>query len=373
MDPRSPTARRFPLIARFRPACLPLPERVHALGELAAKAAESHHQGLASAVYNQAALIASDTGLPGFARDLCHQHAAAYLHACPLPAKSAIHALEPVVNLTRLRIRSGHPDDGRRGLLRLYEAVGAGTATRIEGIAVPARLTATAGDRHEIRAWLWHVLLADGTRSLTAAGQWKEALAHLTAHHGIGNRMLDGRQVAVVAALVAGGAEQAADLLTETTPGEPWERVVTLCLNVLTRQVASQPTGDRLPHLVDTYLHHDSGHGMTVFDTRLGLTVLDALGPVESPAARKVVENLHQRTAQANDGYAARDGLAHPTFTALATVRQIQDCESLVRACALGRRGLSAGLLDRLAAAVRLGDATIRHSLAEPAKPAPAP
>lgn len=86
MDLNGPIAQRFPLIYRFRPACLPLPRRVHGLAELADAAAAKAHQGLASAVYNQAALIASDLGLPDLARKMCHQHAAAYLHATPCPA-----------------------------------------------------------------------------------------------------------------------------------------------------------------------------------------------------------------------------------------------------------------------------------------------
>lgn len=106
MDPHGPIAQRFPLVARFRPACLPLPERVGRLVDLAQTAVKKGDQGLASAVYNQAALIASDLGLPGLARQMCHQHAAAYLDACPLPGMSAIRGLEPVVNLARLQIRA---------------------------------------------------------------------------------------------------------------------------------------------------------------------------------------------------------------------------------------------------------------------------
>jgi hypothetical protein len=68
---------------RFRAACLPLPERVRALADLAGTAVKETDQGLASANCNQAALIASDLGLPDLAREMCHQHAAACLRACP--------------------------------------------------------------------------------------------------------------------------------------------------------------------------------------------------------------------------------------------------------------------------------------------------
>jgi hypothetical protein len=122
MDPHGPITQRFPLVARFRPACLPLPERVRALVDLADNAVKETDQGLASAIYNQAALIASDLDLPDLAREMCHQHAAAYLHACPLPGMSAIRGLDPVVNLARLQIRAGHPDEGRQRLLNLLTA-----------------------------------------------------------------------------------------------------------------------------------------------------------------------------------------------------------------------------------------------------------
>ncbi|MGW4982617.1 hypothetical protein ACWERA_41695, partial [Streptomyces mirabilis] len=113
-------AQRFPLIARPRPACLPLAQRVHALAELADIAANTGDPSVASTVYNQAALIASDVGALGLARKMCHQHAAAYLHATPLPGTTAIRALEPLVNLARLQFRAGQHDDGRQRLLTLF-------------------------------------------------------------------------------------------------------------------------------------------------------------------------------------------------------------------------------------------------------------
>ncbi|MDP9607977.1 hypothetical protein [Streptomyces demainii] len=363
MDPHGPTAQRFPLVARFRPACLPLPERVRGLVDLADTAVNRADQGLASAVYNQAALIASDLGLPDLAREMCHQHAAAYLHAFPLPGMSAIRGLEPVVNLARLQIRAGRADEGRQRLLDLYQAVEAGTAARFEGVNVPADLTATGEDRQEIRAWLWRVLLADGTRTLTTEGRWAEALTHIEAHHGIGKRMLDGRQVAVLAALVAGDTAWAAVLLADTMPGDPWEQAVTACLTALCRRDAGQPIDGHLDDLVTAYSGRKTEPGMTVFDIRLGLTVLDAIGSAEALAAHRIVEALHRRTTDAEDGYAARENLAHPLFTAIATDRQVQDCRALVRVCALGTGVLSDELRRELTTALRVSDSVIRGSL----------
>ncbi|MGW5973134.1 hypothetical protein [Streptomyces sp. NPDC055186] len=363
MDPHGPTAQRFPLVARFRPACLPLPQRVRALVDLADTAVKKSDQGLASAVYNQAALIASDLDLPDLAREMCHQHAAAYLHACPLPGMSAIRGLEPVVNLARLQIRAGRADEGRQRLLDLYEAVEAGTAARFDGIAVPADLTATDEDRHEVRAWLWRVLLADGTRTLTTEGRWAEALAHVEAQRGVGKRMLDGRQVAVLAALVAGDTASAAALLDDTMPGAPWEQAVTECLTVLCCRDGGLPVDDHLVDLVTAYSERKTEPGMTVFDIRLGLTVLDAIGSVEAPGARRIVEELHRRTVDAEDGYAAREDLAHPLFVAIATDRQEQDCRALVHACALGSGTVPDRLQAELTGALRASDSVIRESL----------
>lgn len=54
--PARTDTQRFPLAARLRPACLPLPERVRGLAELVGTATKKGDQGLASAVHDQVAL-----------------------------------------------------------------------------------------------------------------------------------------------------------------------------------------------------------------------------------------------------------------------------------------------------------------------------
>ncbi|MFD5134005.1 hypothetical protein [Streptomyces olindensis] len=339
---------------------------MHALTELADTAWNLGDPSMASTVYNQAALIASDVGVPDTARAMCHQHAADYLHATPLPGRAAIRALEPVVNLARLQIRAGQADDGRQRLLTLFAAVTTGSPAQVEDIAVPADLVANADDRQEVRAWLWRVLLADGTRALTAASRWTEALAHVEAHRGIGCRMLDGRQVAVLAALTAGNTVDADSLLATTEPGEPWERVVTECLTVLYRRMVGQPWRRALQDLATAYFERPDRDDLAVFDTRLGLAVLDAVDSAEDPVARLVVAELHRRTMKTTNGYAAREILKHPLFTALATNREAQDCRSLLDACALEAGTFPGELGDRLAAALHTSSRVIRRSLDRP-------
>jgi hypothetical protein len=361
MDPHGPIARRFPLVARFRPACLPLPARVQTLAELADRAVAQDEQGLASTVFNQAALLASDLGLPDLARSMCHRHADAYLRACPLPAMSAIRGLEPLVNLVRLQIRAGQTDDGRQRLLDLYRAVGTGSPAVFEGITVPATLTATAEDRREVHAWLWRVVLADGTRTLTSTGRWPEALAHIEQHRGVGTRMLDGRQVAVVAALTGGDRDRAAALLADTTPGDPWEQAVTACLTMLSRHDAGQYHDASADELVNTYLSREAEPGLTVFDTRLGLTVLDAIGP-QHLWARRLVGDLIRRITESLNGYAARDVLSHALFTALATDSEAHACRGLIQSCGLGAGILPDELSGDLSSALDRSEVVITRS-----------
>ncbi|WP_406281435.1 hypothetical protein [Streptomyces sp. NBC_00209] len=372
MDPNDRISQRFPLISRFRPACLPLPQRVRALIELSATAQTKADQILASAVSNQAALLASDLGLPNLARQWCHQHAAAYLHAAPLPGTTAIRALEPVVNLARLQIRAGNTDAGRHRLHNLFDAVSNATPAEFEGVRIPAMLTTSDTDRNEVRAWLWRVILADGTRTLTTAGRWTEALAHIEQHHGLGLRMLDGRQVAVLAAL-HDDPDQAVSLVTQTTPGEPWENAVTSCLTVMAHRASHRPVDDLLPALVNSYIQHEPQTGTTVFDTRLGLTILDLLNQPDGPAARLVAEELHRRSMAATDGYTARECLASPRFTNLLSIKKANATHDLIHACGLDDGRLPLHLAAGLVHALRISSTVIRQSVISlrPAQRAP--
>lgn len=363
MDPHGQTARRFPLVARHRPACLPLPDRVRALAALADQAVKRPEEGTASTVFNQSALLASDVGLPDLARTMCHRHASAYLQACPLPVMSAIRGLEPLVNLARLQIRAGHGDDGRARLLALYEAVGTGKPLAFEGSEVPGDLTRTDKDRQEVCAWLWRVVLADGTRTLTTTGRWREALAHIEQHRGIGTRMLDGRQVAVVAALTDGDTGRAQQLLNTTALGDPWEQAVTDALVVLCLNDAGRETPTLLSNLVGYCRARGASPGMTVFDTRLGLTVLDIAVSTDHPAARDLVDDLARRTTTARDGYAARELLADPLYAVIATEDQARDCRDLVYACGLDSGLLASEHSDSLVAGLNSSEEVIKASL----------
>ncbi|WP_436776765.1 hypothetical protein [Yinghuangia sp. YIM S09857] len=285
------TARRFPLVARQRPVCGPVRERAAGLSRLAAQAHRTGDTTLASAVLNQAALYASDMGRPDLARDWSVRHAQAHLRHCPVP--NARLPLEPVVNLVRLRIRKG---EGIGLLDPLYDAVSRGRATRVEGVVIPADLTL---DHADARTWLWTVLLTDGTRAYTAAGRWDDAYRHLVRHRGIGARMLDGRQVAIIALALGGDIEGALELLDATVPGDDTEAAVAACLTALCR--GSEHDLDQLGNI---YSRLAPMPGLAVFHTKLGLAALDVLG--DHPAAYDITAQFQSIT----DARAAEEVLA---------------------------------------------------------------
>ena len=323
-------------------------------------------QGLASAVYNQAALIASDLDLPDLAREMCHRHAAGYLDACPLPGMSAIRGLEPVVNLARLQIRAGHADDGRQRLLDLYKAVEHGHSSRFEGVTVPADLTTTDEDRQEVRAWLWRVLLADGTRTLTTEGRWPEALAHIEAHHGIGTadarrppsrrtrRPRCGRHRTRRRTPRRHGTRRSVGTSRHGMP----DRAVPPRRRAADRRPRGRPgdgystkpnRDDRLRHPPRTYSpRRDRPPTLRRAPHRRGSPQKDD-GPL--------------------DGYAAREVLAHAPFSRLVTGNQAQGCRDLVRSCGLGSGALPDDLSTDLSAALDFSEAVISHSLSAATTP----
>ncbi|SHL18408.1 hypothetical protein [Actinacidiphila paucisporea] len=350
----------FPLLARHRPACLPLPARIRNLTGLAEQAEATRDQGTASAVLNQAALLASDTGAAEYAQRLCRDQAHIFLASGPLDGPTAIRALEPIINLGRLHTRAGAPDEARSNLAHLAEAIRTRTEATIHGVTISSRLVVDDLGRQEVLAWLWRVTLADGTRTLTTQGRWQEALEHVRAHRGIGNRMLDGRQVAVAAHLMLQDQQAATALVAATQAGEPWENDVTALLAATCRQATvghlSEPTVQHLVHLGSR--EHEPGR--TVFATRLALAAHAQLRahPVTAVAAQHLQALIRRRVLAAADGYAAWDALAHLPVTGPET----SALRELVDLCALGR-GLPTEHRVVLDTATAIAADTIRASL----------
>ncbi|REE98999.1 hypothetical protein [Thermomonospora umbrina] len=371
VHPTGPFARRFPLVARTRPACVPLERRVADLCDRAARAESTDDLTEAAAVHNQAALIASDCGLPDLARRWCHQQADIYLRARPLNAQTTRLALEPIINLARLYIREGQGERAFEVMDTLFAAVSAQTSATIDGIDIPADLTDSPHTHGQIRSWLWAVLLATGGRGLTTAGHWTRALNRLEQYKGVGQRMLDGRQIAVIAHAVSGDTDRALTLLADTTPGQPWENAVTACLTIHCQE---DPGSEDLDALLASY--HDleeSEPGLTVFHTRLGLSFVDALHTIDTPAAHRhathIATKVIDHATATQDGYAARDVLTHTRCRARLTDIRARELTDLVNACALDQSALPPPLLADLTTALAIAESITTSKTLGPTSP----
>lgn len=126
------------------------------------------------------------------------------------------------------------------------------------------------------------------------------------------------------------------------------------------------PVATPVQDLATTYLERLDQRDLAVFDTRLGLAVLDVVESSEDPAARVLVAKLHRRAMNTSSGYAAREALRHPLFTAVATDREAQDLRTLVDACALETGRFPEELSNQLDVALCTSNGVIRQSLAHP-------
>jgi hypothetical protein len=312
----------------------------------------------ATAVFNLAALLASDCGLSDLARRWSHRLAHAALGQPSQDAEHVTHSLEPIVNLARLHTRAGDGIGGWSLLEDLYKAVASRTDIVIDGIEIPAAHLTTAPNVHrELRGWLWATLLSSGARALAVAGRWHDAHRRLDQYRGIGDRMLDGRQIAVIDHATAGNYDAASALLRTTKPGKPWETAVTACLTLLCQRNDTASRADAW----DAYRALDTtAAGLAVFRTRLGLSMLDALGGGDQPASRAVAAGLLDHATA--DGYAARDVLAHPACRSIATDRQLNRLTGLVDACGLDTGFIPDRLLADISAALDTAEHVINHS-----------
>jgi hypothetical protein len=368
MVPAGQIARRFPLVARPRPPCPPLTERVQEISDLARAAAGqtgARSMSLAATAHNKAALILSDCGLPDLARSLCHRQLDVYLRARPLDAPVAKHALEPVVNLARLLIRSHDADRAYQLLDTLYHAVRFKTGSTIDGRRITFRdFTVSDEDHRALCQWVWAALLADGTRALAAAGRWDHAQAHVHKHAGIGQRLLDGRQVAILARWNSGHPDSALSLLQDSTTLEPWERAVAACLAVLCLRSRPKQPESAVAAMAEHYLALEPDPELLVFRVRLGLTVMDlAAGATRSPADQAATRIISE-AIECGDGYAAREVLAHDGCRA-----RLNDIQEHTLATAMQSSGLACGempenLMSHLLAAVKASEAATARNLA---------
>ncbi|MEV6397329.1 hypothetical protein AB0M39_21580 [Streptomyces sp. NPDC051907] len=356
----------FPLVQRPRPHALPLAARVRQLTDLAAQpaAGDIHQQAVRAAeVCNKAALIASDCALPDLARQLCWSQYKVFDQARPLPAWAVKLALQPLLNIARQLIREGDGTSAHAMLDALFRAARARTSTEIAGRSVNLHMLTNSADGHKaVCTLVWAALLADGTRALTQAGRWREAAAAAAVHRGVGTRLLDGRQITILALAQNGQHDEATVLIENSRLAEPWEEAVQSLLRVAYRDAGSVPVariGDMLTAV--RALQQQSAPGTIVFRTRASITA-QTLAASHRDERIPLLQADILAMAHA-DAYAARDALTHPQLRRAMRVGQRQALTSLVRTAGLGTGTIPEPLRSDLMSAVQAGEGRLRRCL----------
>jgi hypothetical protein len=369
LELRDTVARRFPLVPRARPACPALDIRVAQVRDLARAAAQHTSESLARAAeaHNLTALIMSDCGLPALARTLCWQQFDVLRTARPATAATAKLALQPIINLSRLRTRDGDGAGADHLLDALFEAIRSRTDTVIDGRTIrSADIISHDDDHRQVIQWLWPVLLADGTRALAQAGRWAEALQHARQHNGIGARLLDGRQIAILAHCAARDYDTASSVLAGTSTPTPWEEAVAACLRVLCLTLADRPADSAITTMTDTYIALEPAREHAVFRVRLGLCAIDlADGGRRVPQIADVVMRDALQTA---DAYAAHEALSHQACLSHTAPGDSRTLAEIVQAAGLGRGTMPSETLDDLMESVRVSEASMAGTLAAQAR-----
>ncbi|MFI6985856.1 hypothetical protein ACIBSV_45840 [Embleya sp. NPDC050154] len=355
-------AGRIPLVRRPKATGLPLAERITELTALAVPPADAGHRDLvarASGVLNYAALIASDVGMPDLAAQLCWRQHRVFAEAGRLTGDIAVMALMPVVNIARLLIREGDGEGAYEVLQRLYRAAQRRGTTEIRDQAVDLSvLTGTDADHRKVCEELWVTVLIDGARALARIGRWTEAAETMAAHRGVGNRLLDGRQIMIISLMDRGLDRQARAMIDTSIPAEPWENAVAALLRACCRP--RQPDPDlALREALPAIAPPDPA--TAAFQVRVGLTALDLSREPTSPDAVLVRDALVDVAAL--DAYAARDVLNHHPVCSHLTGGQTQALHAVLTASRLGAGSLSTAHAQALTAAVEQAEITLRRQL----------
>ncbi|MFC1418755.1 hypothetical protein [Streptacidiphilus cavernicola] len=367
---RSAIAERIPLVRRPKPPGLPLAERMAALSTMAiAPAVADHHDLVArySGVLNYAALIASDLAMPDLATELCWRQHQVFASAGHLTQGIAVMSLMPLVNIARLLIREGDGEGAYDVLQRLYRAAQQRGTAQVRGHDIDlSALIRDEADHRKICEELWVTVLIDGARALARMGRWTQAADAMAAHRGIGNRLLDGRQLKVMSLMEFGAVQEAADMIDASTPIEPWEDTVAALLRLACAPANASTPQSQCDLVVREALALIAPEDrLTVaFQVRLALTALDLTA--DQPTSHGDRLRSAVLDAALCDGYAARDVLHHRPMLAYMTSEQTGALRGVLTASGLDAGHLSPAHMHTLTLAVDNAEDTLHQLLAHP-------
>ncbi|WP_338598499.1 hypothetical protein [Saccharopolyspora sp. SCSIO 74807] len=357
-------AARFPLLPRSRPPGQHLLRRVHELAELVESATQEPRERSAtraSEALNKAALIASDCGLADLARALCWRQFEIFHTAVPLAGEAAKMALQPLVNLGRLATRDS--DRAYAIFTSIFDAVTNQTTQNIDGRDIDfGNFVADAQQHHhELRRFAWTVLLAEGTRALTQAGRWTDAVQHLRRYRGLGKRLLDGRQTTILAHAAEGDYDSAVNMIKTSSTPEPWEHAVSHCLHTLCLQLGNHRADTDA--MVNAYFHLRPSPEQQEFRTRLGLCVIDLAADLNRAAMTAVLERVNQEAVAATDAHIASDVLAHERCRPALSEHDFDTLVETVDSSGLSSGTMPSHLLDALVTSVKAGEERLARCL----------
>ncbi|MCP2257230.1 hypothetical protein LX15_000915 [Streptoalloteichus tenebrarius] len=287
-----------------------------------------------------------------------------FADAGSLTGDIAVMALMPVVNIAWLLIREGDGEEAHDMLRRLFRAAQRRETARIHDHEVDlSALTRTEQDHRKVREELWVAVLVDGARALARIGRWSEAAEAMTMYRGVGNRLLDGRQILIMSLMERGLDEQAHAVIESTTPAEPWENAVAALLHLCCRPQASPAPQSELERALRAVLTLSTppDPATAAFQARIGLAALDLTRDRTSHSADPLWEALVDVAML--DAYAAREVLNHPPSHARMTSAQRQKLDAVLAASGLGAGTLSTAHRQALADAVNTAEDTLRRLL----------
>ena len=295
-----------------------------------------------------AALLASDCGMNDLARDLCHRQIQPYTRLRrPLTADEGRLMLGPALNLARLDLRAGSPDNALRRLEEADQAVAADRDLAVDGSMLPVSAISGTGEEHaNLRNIVRALHVGDGVRAHAMAGRRHLAAGLAETLGGVYPRLLEGRQAVVIARCLAGELDDARRVLEKATLAESWEDQVAACLAVLASP-AGEDTGT-IDTMTRRFLTDPLPADKVLFRADLASSVVALSRQIRPDNAAQVAVAAANEAIQARDAYAARDILASPAAASLLGPRSRKELALIADESGLGRGTIPPALADIL-------------------------
>jgi hypothetical protein len=329
----------------------------------------------ACTAWNLASLIASDCAAPELAAELCERQFLLFQAHWPVAGRTAIAALQPLVNLARLDIRAGNPENAHHALEQAYHAVQHGGSAQIRGTTIPfGGFTGTTAARSKVLPWLRNVLLQDGTRALVSADRWEQAAENAARYDSRHEHLREGRQAQIITLARSGQPGAALALISTSMITQPWEQAVAACLRTYTRLAIGRSATDDLAHMLTAtrLACQQADRQTTMFQLRLSLTAAELATELDPTTASPFLAEIIEAAQQSADAYAAREVLSHPACQAHITPAQVTTTTLLVDRAGLGHCIIPPPLLADLMQSVSRAATILAQALTSPHHPGPA-